>query len=192
MLHRRSALFAGVAFVGSISPFLAQTRSGSSPSGQMRQAEAQHIKDTMKVRSVALATSRLALEKAQNAKVKQFAQFEVAEQQTISDVLSAIESDGKSAARTGQDAGDGRSQPQLDQAGQQMLKRLQEAKAGMEFDREYVSAQIDGHQQLMKIQESYINSGKNVLNLSIAKLARGQIKEHLTLLNDINAQNKRG
>jgi putative membrane protein len=192
MLHRRSALFAGAAFVGSISPLFAQTRAGSTPSGQIGQAEAQHIKDTMKVGSIALATSRLALEKAPNAKVKQFAQFEVAEQQTISDVLSAIESDGKAAATTGQDAGDGRSQPQLDQAGQQMLKRLQEAKAGTEFDREYVSAQIDGHQQLMKIQESYINSGKNVLNLSIAKLARGQIKEHLTLLNDINAQNKRG
>jgi putative membrane protein len=46
----------------------------------------------------------------------------------------------------------------------------------------YVSAQIDGHQELLKIQETYLKSGSMREEVSVAKLARGQIKEHLALL----------
>jgi putative membrane protein len=79
----------------------------------------------------------------------------------------------------------------LDDEGQEKLLKLQQAKASA-FDREYVSAQIDGHQELLELHESYIASGKNLINLSLAKLARAQIKEHLALLDTANRRTKRG
>jgi putative membrane protein len=71
------------------------------------------------------------------------------------------------------------------------LQKLQRTKASA-FDRGYVSAQIDGHQQLLELHESYIASGKNLINRSLAKLARGQVKEHLALLSTANKLVKRG
>jgi putative membrane protein len=43
-------------------------------------------------------------------------------------------------------------------------------------------AQIEGHQKLLRIQEEYLSSGKDIAHINLAKLARGQIKEHLQLL----------
>jgi putative membrane protein len=156
----------------------------------MGQPETQHIQDTLRIGALALATSKVALEKAQHPLVKQFAQFEIAEQQTIAEVLDAIQGASGTAATVGQGAGSS-AEPQLDEEGRQVLQKLQRAKASA-FDAEYVSGQIDGHQKLLRVQESYIGSGKNLINLSLAKLARGQIKEHLALLNTANRQAKRG
>jgi putative membrane protein len=76
--------------------------------------------------------------------------------------------------------------------GKQALQKLQSAKSGGEFDREYLQAQKDGHQELLKIQESYIGSGAVREEVNVAKLARGQIKEHLTLIDTISGQMKKG
>ena len=85
-MNRRSVI-AGAATVVAISiPVSAQTR-GPAPgaSDQAGQAEAQHMQDTMRAGALALATSRIAVQKAQNPDVKKFARFEVAEQETIAE-----------------------------------------------------------------------------------------------------------
>jgi putative membrane protein len=46
----------------------------------MGEAEQQHVKDTLATGTIALETSKIALQKAQNAWVKKFAEYEVAEQ----------------------------------------------------------------------------------------------------------------
>jgi putative membrane protein len=51
-----------------------------------------------------------------------------------------------------------------------------------------VQGQIEGHQQLLEIQETYLKTGKDRENLNVTKLMRGQIKEHLTLLQDMHKQ----
>ena len=58
-------------------------------------------------------------------------------------------------------------------------------KAGI-VDRAYVELQIRGHQELLAIQERYLasNSGHRP-TMTVARLARGQIREHLALLQDI-------
>jgi putative membrane protein len=141
------------------------------------------MQETMKVGSLSLATSRIAQQKAQNAQVKQFAQFEVAEQETIAEVLKFLQG---ANVTTGQGAAtNAEAQANLDDKGKATLKKLQDAKAGAEFDKEYVQAQTDGHHQLLKIQETYIKAGRVRENVNIAKLARGQIKEHITLLQAI-------
>jgi putative membrane protein len=75
--------------------------------------------------------------------------------------------------------------PQPDAKHKEMVQKLQSAKAGDAFDLAYIDGQIDGHEQLLKIQEDYIESGKNREHLGVAKLARGMIKEHLVLLKEI-------
>ena len=73
-----------------------------------------------------------------------------------------------------------------------MMEKLQKAEAGAGFDKEYIQGQIQGHQELLQIQETYLKSGKDRENLNVTKLMRGQIKEHLTLLQDIEKQLGRG
>ncbi|WP_187144435.1 hypothetical protein [Microvirga massiliensis] len=46
--------------------------------------------------------------------------------------------------------------------------------------------QIEGHRELLQIQERYLASNpQNREHMNVAKLARGMIKEHIALLDDI-------
>jgi len=156
-------------------PGAAPTTAAAAPAEVMGlgDAEKQHVTQTMTVGTLSLEMSKIAVAKAQHPKVKEFANFEVAEQETVGDVLKAI----KAAAS------DMTPPPQLDAAGTATLQKLQQAKAG--FDKEYVQGQIEGHQKLLKIQEDYLATGKNLDSTNVAKLARGMIKEHLALLSDL-------
>jgi putative membrane protein len=183
-MHRRSILLgAGAAAIAGSA--LAQSRGPSpGPAPELGKAETDHMQETMKVGSLALATSRVAVQKAQNAQVKQFAQFEVAEQETIAEVLKSMQG---ANVTTGQGAApNAEAQANLDDKGKAILKKLQDAKAGAEFDKEYVKAQTEGHNELLKIQENYIKAGKIREQVNVAKLARGQVKEHIALLQSIN------
>ncbi|MFE1600996.1 DUF4142 domain-containing protein [Methylobacterium sp. ID0610] len=149
------------------------------------EAEAKYVSDTLAAGSLALATSRVALTKAKDDDVKQFARFEIAEQETIADVLKAMRDQATPATGQVRPPAEPEVTGQIDQKGKAMLEKLEQAKAGSAFDRDYVRGQIEGHQALLKIQEAYLSGGKDRETLSVAKLARGQIKEHLTLLADI-------
>jgi putative membrane protein len=71
-----------------------------------------------------------------------------------------------------------------------LIKKLEGA--GGDFDRDYVKAEIEGHNKLLQIQEAYIAVGRNKSQVNVARLARGMIKEHLTLLADIDKGGMRG
>ena len=145
------------------------------------QAEQQWLQQTMMVGSVALQTSEIALQKAQDEDVKQFAQFERDEQTTIAEVLRSMMEPAGTASPQGAAA-----QPQLDQKHAEMVQKLQQAKAGEAFDKEYVKGQIDGHQELLQIQERFLQGRpQNREAMNAAKLARGHIKEHIAMLKDI-------
>lgn len=151
----------------------------------MGEAEAKHAADTSTAGLMSLEASRIAVKKAQNPKVKEFAQLEVSEQETIADVLKSMRdqstpASGQVKAPTAEVV-----QTNLDAKGKAMIEKLQKAEAGATFDREYIQGQIEGHQQLLDIQEAYLKTGKDRENLNVTKLMRGQIKEHLTLLQDM-------
>jgi putative membrane protein len=146
----------------------AQQKSDQAPMGE---AEMKHAQKTLEVGSVALATSKIAHKKAQNAWVKRFAQYEIAEQETVAEILTAS---GVAPAK-------------MSDKHAAAIKKLDEAKADAAFERDYVAAQVDGHKELLKIQEDYIASGKDKNHVNMAKLARGQIKEHIDLLTTIYA-----
>lgn len=173
-MDRRFLVFS-LAAAGLAGPALAQTAAtrpaGAAPAAGMGPAEMDHAKKTAAVGMLSLQTSDIALGKASNAKVKEFAQFEHDEQTTIAEILKSMDPSTASM--------------QPDDKGMAMISKLKEAKAGAAFDRDYVAGQIEGHQMLLAIQEDYLKAGKDMHHMAVVKLARGMIKEHLVLLGDL-------
>lgn len=167
-MNRREAgrnLLLGALAIGVPGQALAQAMA------QMGDAERMHATDTLRVGSLALQTSQIAQTKAQKPKVKEFAGFEVTEQTTIAQIINETS---------------GLTPPAPDAEARAVMERLQAARGGA-FDTAYIAAQIDGHQKLLAIQERYLSTGRNPHMRHVAMLARGQIKEHLQLLNDMRS-----
>ncbi|HZH50714.1 MAG TPA: DUF4142 domain-containing protein [Microvirga sp.] len=201
----RRILLAGLASLAVV-PALAQTSGSSSTmqpgaaggsaggrtnqaGGQMSQADMQHAQQTMMLGMIALETSRIAQQKAQTPELKQFAQFEVQEQMTLSEVLrSMMEPAATAATGTTNQASSNMASGamQMDAQSREMVQKLQSADAGQEFDRQYLQGQIQGHRDLLQVQERYLQSNpQNREHMNVAKMARGQIREHIALLETI-------
>lgn len=153
--------------------------------GGVSDAAATHMKDTMTVGSLSLAVSRIAVAKAKNPMVKQFAGFETAEQETIADILKGMMMPEAPPSGDVKAPTEAALMTNLDAKGKEMVEKMHAMKAGAEFDRDYVKAQIDGHKQLLEIQAAYLKAPDMREEANLAKLATGMIKEHLTLLGDI-------
>lgn len=131
---------------------------------------AKYKTETLMAGTFAKQTSQLAISQATHPKVKEFAQFETAEQTTIAQVLT----DNNNPPP-----------PPLDAKHTALMKQLQ-GMSGKEFDTAYVQGQIDGHQELLNIQQSYLNGAPVSHDTRhIAMLARTVIQMHLTMLHDI-------
>jgi putative membrane protein len=157
---------------------------GSAAAAQDANAEKKHAEDTKRVGSLSLATSRLAVQKASDAMVKAFAGWEVAEQETIADILKSMESDGRAEGALEPPTA-AKVETMLDAEGKAVLEKLNAA-SGAAFDKAYLIAQLDGHKKLLAIQEHYLKAGDNREHLSVTKLARGQIKEHIDHLDKMS------
>lgn len=176
-MDRRLIVF-GLA-AGAVGPALAQTGGsavpmggGNAPAGgvPLGNAEVEHGKRTAIGGAATLEMSRAGLVKASNPKVKEFAQFEHDEQTTIASVLKMM------------DPSLGTAKPEARMA--DMIQRLN-GLSGAEFDKAFLAGQVEGHQALLAIQEDYISGGRNREHRGIAMLARGQIREHLAVLADL-------
>jgi putative membrane protein len=182
MLHRRTVM--AVLAAAASSPALAQSRSDNNSLGT-GSAEMQYVRQTMAIGSLSLAVSRIAEQKASFDKLKEFSRLETAEQETVADVLKSLESAGVVSGMVKPPA-EAEVEQHLDQAGREILQKMRAQQAGAAFDHDYLQAQTDGHQKLLRIQEDYLRSGRDLDAVNVAKLARGMIKEHLQLLADIN------
>jgi putative membrane protein len=182
MILRRTVLVA-LAAAAAHSAF-AQTQMPGGDAGP----DEQYIRETSAIGSLSLAISRIAQEKSQTDDLKEFAQLEVAEQEALADVLRSLQNPGLTEG-TVKPPGEAEVEQHLDQRGRQNLEKMRTTPAGAEFDREYLAAQATGHLELLRIQETYLNSGRNNHDfINVAKLARGMIKEHLQLLADIESE----
>jgi putative membrane protein len=163
----------------------------SRPGGPMSQADMQHMQQTMQLGMVALETSRIAQQKAVSADLKQFSQFEVQEQTTLSEILHSMMDPSATSSTAGTAAAASGTMPsgagmQMPADAREMVQKLQNAQAGAEFDRQYLQGQIQGHQDLLQVQERYLSSNpQNREHMNVAKMARTQIREHIALLQDI-------
>ena len=166
--------------------------SGASRMGgqQMTQADMQHMQQTMQLGMVALETSRIAQQKAQNADLKRFATFEVQEQTTLSEVLHSMMEPAATSA-TGAASGTNTPAMQMDAQSKEMIQRLQNTQAGEAFDRQYLQGQMEGHSGLLQVQTQYLQSNpQNREHVNVAKMARGMITEHIALLEEIQTKMK--
>ena len=189
MILRRTVLVT-LAAAAATSSF-AQTQQGRPP-GADAGADEQYVRQTLAAGSLSLAVSRIAEGKLQTDDLKEFAQLEAAEQETLADVLKSLQNPSLTDATT-KPLSDAEMEQHLDQSGREQLEKMRAAPAGAEFDREYLEGQTNGHLELLRIQETYLGSGRNNLNfINVAKLARAMIREHLQLLADLESEIETG
>ena len=105
--------------------------------------------------------------------MKEFAKFEKDEQITVAGILKTM------------DPSLSPSNPPKDVA--EAIDKLRNMSGGESFDREFVSAQIEGHEMLRSIQLDYLKEGKDQGTVNATKLVLGMINEHLTLLSDLKS-----
>ena len=151
----------------------------------MGAAETTHAEQTGMVGSLSLLQSRQAVAKASDAKVKMFAEWEVAEQETIGDILKSMKTAPDMAEGALTPPTDEEALAMVDAAGKSKLEELG-ALSGADFDKAYVAANLEGHKKLLAIQEDYLTVGTNREHLSIAKLARGTVEEHIAHLEELH------
>ncbi len=151
---------------------------------------AQHMRQTAAVGSLSLLVSREALNKVHAPKLLQFAKLEVAEQNTISDIIKSMTLPASQANGTVVPPSDDEAKSHLDAEGQTTYAKLQ-GLSGITFEKAYLQVEIDGHQKLLAIQESYLSNGHNREELDFAKLAKTVILEHLELLHDLKSTDLR-
>jgi putative membrane protein len=150
----------------------------------------EYIRQSLVSSSLSLAVSRIAAERLQVDDLKEFAQLEVAEQETLADVLkSLMVQNAGLTERTIRRPGDAEVEQNLDLRGREVLEKMRTESAGADFDRAYLGVLANGHLELLRIQETYLDSGRTNRSdiINVAKLARGMIKEHLQLLADIES-----
>jgi len=83
--------------------------------------------------------------------VKMFAKFEVAEQETIADILKSMKMDKAEGALKVPTKAE--VEAMLHPAGKEVLAKIESAK-GADFDKAYVAAQLDGHRILLSFRKT--------------------------------------
>lgn len=166
-----------------------QASAPAAQSQQASQADRQYVQQVLAAGTVSLQQANFAIGKAQNPRVKQFAEFEIGEQNTLQDVMHSFADPAATASTTKGAQQAAATAPELPPQDAAAMEKLSKAQAGPAFDRDFVAMQIDGHQKLLSIQEQYLktNSGNREIT-NLAKLARGQIQEHLALLGSIQQE----
>lgn len=166
-LDRRGALLGLVATSAAIplliNPARAQTQPASSLAGP-----ANYVQQTLLIGSLAQKTSEIAAQKGTHPNVRQFAELEVAEQKAIASVLAATP--------------DGKQPPPLPADRQKMVDDLNSMQAGPEFDQAYLQGQIDGHTELLQVQQSLSGEREPSVEAITARLAEQGVSSHLVML----------
>jgi putative membrane protein len=130
-----------------------------------------HTKRTLMVGTLSKEMSLLAPAHAADPRVKQFAEFEVAEQTAMAQVLTNLNSPPPAP---------------LDQHADMILGQLRQSE-GKAFDSAYIKGEIAGHQRLLSIQQDFLNGVPTDHDHEhIAVLARMVIQMHLVMLDDLH------
>ena len=121
-----------------------------------------------------MQTAQLGASKAQRPELRRFAPFEVSEQQGIMQAMTIL--------------GEGMTPPPLPPEKAAMLRQLQSA-SGAEFDRMFIMAQTQGHQEALNVYTAITqSSAAPAADRAIALLAVDRIREHLAFLQAVPAR----
>jgi putative membrane protein len=116
----------------------------------------------------ALATSQIALQRAEGSMTRTFAQLEAEEQMAFAEARRMAGLPVPSPSM-------------MDGQKQQMVQQLQTL-SGSQFDRMYVQGQIMGHQELLQLHQTLAQSGATQGDRLLATVAVPAIKSHLSML----------
>lgn len=159
----RRNLLAGIAAGVALAPSLLRPAAAQAPDRTTQMA--------LGGMAFALATSQIALQRAESPVAKTFAQLEAEEQMAFAD-----------ARRMG-----GLPVPSpsmMDAQKQGMVSQLQTL-SGAAFDRMFVQGQIMGHQELLQLHQTLAQSGATQSDRMLATVAVPAIKSHLAMLQGI-------
>jgi putative membrane protein len=169
----RRTILAGLAGAG-LAPTLVRSAAAQ---GSMSPAEV--ARDALGDMAFALATSQLAMQRAENPLVRTFAQMEAEEQAAFTEARRMAGLPLPSPSM-------------MDSNEQRMMQQLQSLGGGAEFDRMYVQGQIRGHQELLATHSAIAQSGATKEERMLGTVAVPAIKSHLAMLAGIQQQMMRG
>jgi predicted outer membrane protein/sporulation protein YlmC with PRC-barrel domain len=177
MKLRMVVLLASTAFMPAVA--LAQTpqatpRPAATQAGAQVPAAADFVNRAAISNMFEIQSSQLAQQKAQNDRVRQFAQSMVRDHTAAGDKL-------KSSAQGIQGATIPSS---LDQPHQQMVQTLQSA-SGPGFDRDYVQMQVTAHRDAVSLFDQYAQNGDNQQLKQFAQQTLPTLREHLQSVEQI-------
>jgi putative membrane protein len=141
---------------------LAQTAPAESTGEQ-----SDYVMQTLMAGMLSLQMSEVAMEKARDPLVQEFAQLEIGEQQAMASVLSATQTEP----------------PVLSQSQVARVSALSNMDAGPDFDMAYVDEQIVAHEELLQIQRTLSQETEATVEAVTARLAEAAILSHLAMLN---------
>jgi putative membrane protein len=122
------------------------------------------LSDTFEVQS-----SQLALEKSQNPRIRQFAQMMIDDHSTSSARLNNLVSTGNITAPPA---------ITLDREHAAQIEQLRAA-SGNEFDRAYITMQVDGHNKALELHRTYASQGDHPSLKEFAATTSGVVAGHL-------------
>jgi len=131
--------------------------------------QSEYVTQTLAAGTLSLQMSEVAMEKASDPLVQEFAQLEVSEQQAVASVLSATQAEP----------------PALPEDQAARVQALNDMEAGPDFDAAYVEEQIRGHEELLQIQQTLSQETEATIEAVTARLAEPAIMSHLAMLTHI-------
>ncbi|XQZ42131.1 DUF4142 domain-containing protein [Paracoccus yeei] len=115
-----------------------------------------------------LLSSRAAADKGTDPAVKAFAALEVAEQEAVARAFGATPSD------------------QVTPEHAALLEQMTAMEPGAEFDRQYLAAQMQGHEQLRALHAAYAENGQNPMARGASIVGVPAIDSHMSMLRAIS------
>lgn len=128
---------------------------------------------------ISLATSRIAKEKATQANTKEFAGFEFEEAVAVLTVLRDLKTPV----------------PEMEAKQAETLNKIETLAPGAEFDKEYIAAQLENHEELYELADDYLNNSDPETDdpaeqqgRHLATLSRAVFKEHVLICKRISGE----
>lgn len=125
---------------------------------------------------LSLVTSQLAVDRASDPQAKEFANFELREAIAVTTVLKQLRTPA----------------PAPDANARATRAKIEGARAGTDFDREYMTAQLANHEFLRDLAASYLTNSAKATSMPemhgrhLATLAQATFKEHVVMAKRIS------
>ena len=179
--------FAAAAALFAAGPVAAQNQDKSgktsatekSAKGGESKRDAKQMKDLALANMAEVEAGKLALEKAQDPKVKEFAQH------MVDDHTKMLEEVKQLAQAKGVEL------PSAPDAKHQKLMKKLQSVSGERFDREYMQAMVRDHRDSLKLAQRTAKGAKDADLKSSAEKAAPDIQDHLKMAQDISKTEKR-